>query len=413
MSLACSSSVSPLRNDATGADALTVFLVAGEPSGDQLGARLMVALRRRSARPIRFLGVGGERMAEEGLDSLFPIEDLSVMGLLEVLPRLPLLRRRLGQTVDAAIAAAPDAVVTIDAPGFSMRVLKQLRRRAPHLPRIHYVAPQVWAWRPGRVRELRGLLDHLLLLVPFEVPFFQDAGIRVTWVGHPVAETIRATSADGPGFRRRHGIPEAATLVAILPGSRRGEVARLLPALRAAMERLAGEVPNLWTVLPTVQTVRAAVREAGATWPTPAVVVEGPVERFDAFAASDAAAAASGTVTLELALSGVPMVSVYKVNPVTAAIVRRLIRVPYVHMVNLVLQRPAVEELLQERCTPEAIADALRRLLCDPAFRSAQNAASQEVLAQLGGEGPRPSDRAADAVLQTIGCRSGAAQAVR
>ncbi|MEO5335561.1 MAG: lipid-A-disaccharide synthase [Magnetospirillum sp. WYHS-4] len=371
-----------------------IFLVAGEPSGDALGASLMAGLRK--LRPdVRFVGVGGERMCAEGLESLFPMADLAVMGLAEVVPRLPNLVRRIRQTAAEVERLRPAALVTIDAPDFSFRVARKLKGKG--IPLIHYVAPTVWAWRPGRARKIARFLDHLLVLLPFEPPWFEREGLGCTFVGHPVVES-GADRGDGARFRAAHGIPASAPLLCVLPGSRQGEVMRLLPVFAATLERLRASHPDLRVVVPTVANVAATVRRA--TWPVPAVVVDGQAEKYDAFAAADAALAASGTVALELALAGTPTVVAYRVNRLTAWLARRLIRVRWVNLVNILLDRGAVPELLQEACSPDRLADELRSLLDDEAARQAQRDAGGLALAMLGRGGVSPGDRAARAVLQ-------------
>ncbi len=376
-----------------------VFLVAGEPSGDVLGARLMAALKARDP-AVRFAGVGGPGMAAEGLDSLFPMSDLAVMGLTEVLPHLPRLLRRIAQTVEAAVRLRPDAVVTIDSPGFSFRVGRRLRGRAG--PLIHYVAPTVWAWKPWRARRIAGFLDHLLVLLPFEPPYFEAVGLPCTFVGHPVVEG-GADSGDGQAFRRRHGVPETAPVLCVLPGSRRSETDRLLPVFGDTLAELARRHTELRVVVPTVDTVADHVTAAVARWPLPATVVRGESEKRDAFAAADAALAASGTVALELAMAGTPAVIAYKLGAATAWLVRRLIRVRYANLVNLILDREAVPELLQENCRPDRLAAAVDRLLSDPSSRTGQQSAADEALRALGRGGTSPSGRAAEVVLGLMG----------
>ena len=377
------------------ADPPLVFLVAGEPSGDAIGARLMTALRARTGDHVRFAGIGGDRMAAEGLESLFPQSDLTVMGIAEVIPRIPRLLRRLRETVAAIRDCAPDVVVTIDAPGFSYRIARRLARRP--FPLIHYVAPTVWAWRPGRAAKLARLVDHLLAILPFEPPWFERVGLACTFVGHPVVEEQDGT-ADGPGFRERHGIRPKAPLLCVLPGSRSSEVRRLLLPFGAVVAELARSHPNLRVVVPTVSGVAEAVRAATATWPAEPIVV-GQADKGDAFAASSAALAASGTVSLELALAAVPHVIAYRVNPLSAAIARRLIKVRYASLVNLLADAPIVPEYLQHNCTVDRLVPAVERLLTDPAAAAIQRRDAGRSVAKLGFDGSPPSHRAADAVL--------------
>jgi lipid-A-disaccharide synthase len=385
---------------------LHIALVAGEPSGDALGEGLMRALRKASDGEIRFSGLGGERMASEGFASLFPIDELAVMGLVEVLPRARQILRRLDQLAASLRADPPDVLVTIDSPGFTHRLAKRLAKR--NFPIVHYVAPTVWAWRPGRAKTLAGLVDHLLALLPFEPPYFEKEGLPTTFVGHPAVETISAAkqqardeAAAGKEFRRRYDIPMEAPLLALLPGSRRGEVAKLLPIFAATLARLAVRRPDLRVVIPTVPGVATMVLNTLPNLAVPAQVVSAPAERYQAMLAADLALAASGTATLELGLAETPTVLAYRVNPITAAILRKLLRVPYAGLVNILEGREVMPEFLQERCKPDPLAQALDLLIHDDAARAAQLDACRRVGAQLGmGGNPSPSERAAEAVLR-------------
>ncbi|MBF0560426.1 MAG: lipid-A-disaccharide synthase [Alphaproteobacteria bacterium] len=381
-----------------------VFIIAGEPSGDLLGARLMAALRRETGDQIRFAGVGGENMAAQGLDSLFDLGDLAVMGFLEVLPRIPRILGRVSQTVAAIRAMQPQVLVTIDSWGFTGRVNKAIRQDrhiVPRIPQVHYVAPMVWAWKARRVHDLAGRLDHLMALLPHEPPYFLAAGLPTTFVGHPVIES-EGTQGDGAAFRTRHGIDAKAPLLCFLPGSRQGEISRLLPVFEQTAAQLAVLHPGLHIVVPTVATVAAAVSAAVERWTVPTVVVRSAREKYDAFAAVDAALAASGTVALELARAGVPMVVTYRVTAMTAWIFRRLTTVKYVNLINLLLDRLVVPELLQEECQPELLTAAMNGLMTDPAARAAQKEGMREAMAKLGAGGVPPSVRAAQVVLEMI-----------
>nr|WP_281396686.1 lipid-A-disaccharide synthase [Roseospira visakhapatnamensis] len=383
-------------------DAPLVFLIAGEPSGDVLGARLMVALRRRLRGRVRFAGIGGEAMTEQGLDTLVPQRELAIMGFLEVVPRIPALRRRLRDTLQAIETLGPAAVVTIDSWGFTGRVAKALTARGSTVPRVHYVAPMVWAWKENRKHAVAARVHHLMTLWPFEAAYFEPLGLACTHVGHGVIES-GADAGDGPGFRRRHGIAEDAPVLVVLPGSRRTEVSRLLPVFRAVVARLAGPRPGLRVVVPTVATVAETVAGAVADWPVPVTVVRGATARADAFAAGDAALAASGTVSLELAMAGVPHVIAYKVNPLSALLLRRMTALRFAGPVNILLDREAVPERLQDACVPERLLAILAPLLDGGPAAEAQRAALAEARARLsGGDGPPPSDRAAAVVAGTM-----------
>jgi lipid-A-disaccharide synthase len=371
-----------------------IYLVAGEASGDTLGARLMAALGERR-RDLEFAGVGGDAMASQGVASLFPMRDLALMGLLEVLPRLHLLRRRLHQTVADIAARRPDVVVTIDSPGFTLRLLKAIQPLG--VRRAHYVAPQVWAWRERRVRHYHGLWDQLLCLLPFEPTFFARHGLPATFVGHPVLES-GADRGNAARFRAANGIDPPARVLTLMPGSRRTEVARLLPIFGATLQRL----PDLVPVVPVADPVAEAVRAGTRGWPRRPLLVSDLQDKHDAFAASAAALTKSGTSTLELAMAGVPMVVTYRVNPLTAAIAQRLLKVQYASIINLIAGREAIPELIQQACTPDRLAAAIATLLDDPAAAAAQRTAGHDVLALLRAAAGTPSAAAAAAVLNLL-----------
>lgn len=375
-----------------------IYLVAGEASGDVLGARLMTALRER--RPaLRFAGIGGPRMAAHGLASLFPMHQLALMGFVEVLPKLAALRRHLRETVADIAARRPAVVVTIDSPGFTLRVLRAI---APlGVRRAHYVAPQVWAWRPGRVRHYPGLWDRLLCLLPFEPAFFARHGLPASFVGHPVLES-GADHGDAARFRAGYGLAATARVLILMPGSRAGEVARHLPVFEAALQRIAAQVPGLAPVVPVAASVAETVSAATRDWAVRPVLVHTEADKYDAFAAAAAALTKSGTSTLELAMAGVPMLVTYRVNPVSAAIARRLVTVPHATILNLIAGREIIPELLQEACTPDRLAAALLPLLTDPAVAEAQRAACRAALATLAPATGTPSQAAAAEVLALL-----------
>ncbi|HTI83510.1 MAG TPA: lipid-A-disaccharide synthase [Acetobacteraceae bacterium] len=372
-----------------------IYLVAGEASGDALGARLMAALRAR--RPnVAFAGVGGEQMAAQGLTTLFPLRDLALMGLLEVLPRLRQLRQRLQQTVEDIAARRPEVVVTIDSPGFTLRLLGRIR--SLNVKRVHYVAPQVWAWREGRVRHYPGLWDQLLCLLPFEPAFFARHGLTATFVGHPVSESS-ADQGDGARFRAAHGIDVDTRVMTVMPGSRRTEVSRLLPVLGETLLRLPDD---LVPVVPLAGPVAETVRDGTRQWRRQPILVSGEQAKYDAFAASAAALTKSGTSTLELAMAGVPMVVAYRVNPLTAAIARRLVKVRYASIINLIAEREVIPEFIQAACTAQRLTGALLPLLDDAEAAQAQRTAMRAVLDQLRPGAGTPSEAAADAVLRVL-----------
>ncbi|MBV9587471.1 MAG: lipid-A-disaccharide synthase [Alphaproteobacteria bacterium] len=381
-----------------------IFLIAGEPSGDVLGSALIAALRERAGSGLRVAGIGGEAMAQQGLSSLAPLSDLAVAGIAEVLPRAPLILRHVRQAVRAIRDLRPDAVVTIDSSGFSWRVAHALRRYGEGLPLIHYVAPMVWAWRPGRARRMARWYDHLLTLLPFEPPYFERVGLASTYVGHPVVES-GAELGDAARFRATYGIADGETVLTVLPGSRGGEVQRLLPIFGAALRQLEPRTGPFRVAVPTVETVADVVTAGVGDWPGRPVVLRGVAAKFDAFAASRAAMAASGTVALELALARVPMVVGYRLNPLTEALLARVLKVRHVNLVNLILGRALVPELLGARCTPEQLAGMLAELVGDERVRSAHLEGYDEAMRRLGAGSLSPSRKAAERILAIIAAR--------
>ena len=378
---------------------LTIMLVVGEPSGDQLGAQLMAGLKKLAGERVRIVGVGGPAMTAEGLQSLFPLDATSVMGLREVVPRIPAILKRVREATDYALKTKPDLLVVIDSPDFTHRIAQAVKNKNPAIRTANYAPPQVWASRSYRARKMARYIDAVLTLFPFEAAFFERYGIRAYSVGYPVIERA-ARIKGGDEYRRRHGIAPGAPLLAVLPGSRRNEIRFILPSFRDAVRLLARDVPGLVCVLPTVGHVAPLVREAAAQWPVKAVVTEGEDEKFAAFDAADAALAASGTVTSELALAGTPMVVGYRLGWLTYALARPFVHVRHVTLINLVLNRGAVPEFIQSDCTPENLARALKPLLTGMAAREHQ-AKDLEDAAQAFGVGQEsPSLRAARAVLE-------------
>lgn len=383
---------------------MKLFLVAGEASGDRLGGALMAGLREVQP-DIAFDGVGGDAMQAQGLTSRFPMEELSVMGLTEVLPRYFDLRRRLIQTADAVIETQPDALITIDSPDFGLRVAARVRAAAPEIRTVHYVAPSVWAWRPGRAEKMARHIDQVLTLLPFEPPYMDAAGMRADFVGHPVVSEPVATDREAEAFRSAHGIGDAPLLL-VLPGSRMSEVSKLLPVFAETVRRLAREVPRLRIVVPAASGVADTVRRAGEGWPgTPVVLMPRDTDaatKRAAFRAADTALAASGTVSLELAAAETPMVIAYDFNWLTWQIMRRMVRVDTVTLVNLVSDTRVVPEFLGPACEPGPIAGALVDLMGDATLRARQLDAMRTTMDRLGRGGEAPGLRAARAVLDGL-----------
>lgn len=382
-----------------------IMLVAGEPSGDALGGELMEALKQLTGGAVRITGAGGPKMIAEGLVSIFPMSDTSVMGPREVIPRLPLILRRMRETADFAVRERPDVMVIIDSPDFTHMVAKRVAKRAPDIPIANYVSPSVWAWRRGRARAMAKYVSRVLALLPFEPDFFRaEAALDCVYVGHPAIERL-PIEGSGKAFRAARGIAPDQPLLMLLPGSRTNEVKRLIADFGATAALLARDIPDIKFVLPTVPHVRHLVEEAVKTWTVPVELVESEDEKRAAFDAATAALAASGTVSLELGLARVPMVIAYKIDPIAAWVVSGLLKVPSVVIVNLILDRPSVREFLQYAAKPPALAEALKPLLSDTPERRRAIADLDELREIMGVGGDRPSLRAARAVLEMLPAR--------
>nr|WP_281354775.1 lipid-A-disaccharide synthase [Rhodovulum strictum] len=380
-------------------------MIAGEPSGDALGAALMAGLRSL-APGVAFHGIGGPLMQDEGLTSLFPMDELSVMGIAEVLPRYFALKRRIAQSADQVLHLKPDALITIDSPDFSLRVAARVKA-ASRIRTVHYVAPTVWAWRPKRAARMARVIDQVLALFPFEPPYMQAEGMRCDFVGHPVVAQPQASPAEAAAFRNAHAIAPDAPLILALPGSRRGEVARLAPVFGAALAPVLARHPALRVVVPAARPVADAVLNLTRDWPGAPLILDPrttpPADKRAGFVAADLALAASGTVSLELAAAATPMVIAYDMNWLSRAIIGRMLRLDTVTLVNIVSETRAVPEFLGAACKPAPIAAALVRLLDDPAARAAQLSAARLTMTRLGQGDEAPGLRAARAVLDGLG----------
>lgn len=379
---------------------LTVMMVAGEPSGDVLGARLMQALNELAGERLEIVGVGGDEMAAAGLESLFPMATLSVMGLFEVLPRVLELRRCM-QAAEALIRERrPDVVVTIDSPGFNHRLIRRVQDL--ELLKVHYVAPSVWAYHPRRAAKVAALYDHLLTLLPFEPSYFEQEGLAATFVGHPAIEAEFSYRGDPRAFRRSHGIPPHSPLIAVLFGSRQGELRRMGPIFVDALREVARALPQAVVVAPTLPSLAGDIERLLRRLELPSRVVVGAGARMDAFHAAEGALAASGTVALELALAGVPTVVAYRLNPLTAMVARRVLKTPYVNLINILMKEAVVPELLQENCRAELIAPALLQVMGDPGVRDRQVEASRIARDMLKPGALWPSAKAARVLMNLI-----------
>lgn len=380
------------------ATTLRIFISAGEVSGDLLGARLIAALRRAVPEGLQVAGIGGTEMQRQGMESLFPISDLAVMGVIEIIPHIPRLKRRIAEAAEAVHRFDPDILITIDAPGFNKRLAAACGPM--RCPKLHYVAPTVWAWRPRRVHAFKALFDRLLCLLPFEPPYFEAVGLEARFVGHSILES-GADKGDGAGFRHIHGIGESVPLLCVLPGSRRGEIDRLLPIFQDAVTRVVHQVPGLQVVMPTVPHLAERIGQLVAAWSLPVTVIADGRAKYDAMAAANAALAASGTVALELAMARVPTVIAYRINWLTYQIVNRMIFSKFAHILNILARREIVPERIQQKCRADILADDILALLTKS--NDGQSEALAPYLAMLEPlPGLLPSDAAAQAVLDCI-----------
>jgi len=374
-----------------------IFLVAVEESGDRLGGALMRALKERASVPLRFTGVGGREMAAAGLASLLPVEDFSIIGFSAIPRRLPRILSHMYKTVRAVLARRPHALVIIDSPAFTLRVARFVHRFDPTIPIVDYVSPSVWAWRAGRARSMRRYIDHVLALLPFEPGVHRKlGGPPCSYVGHPIIEQASEFRPNAEEARRREATPP---VIVVLPGSRSGEIARLAAIFGETIGRLRDRLGPIEVVVPVAPHLRARVAAASASWPLQPLIVTEQADKLAAFRIARAALAKSGTVTLELALSGVPMVVAYRVSALDAMIMRRVLTVPSVVLVNLVIGENVVPELLQEDCTPDRLTEALIAVIGDTPERRRQVEAfgKLDAIMQIGAAAP--ALRAADIVI--------------
>lgn len=388
---------------------LRLFLVAGEPSGDRLGAALMAGIKALAQGPVSFHGIGGPLMQAEGLETLFAMEELSVMGLTEILANYRRLSRRVEETAASVVAWQPNALITIDIPEFSLRVAARVKAAQPDLRTIHYVAPTVWAWRPGRAKKMAKSVDHVLALLPFEPPYMEAAGMSCDFVGHPVVTEAQASEDEIAAFQAKY-LPNEGPVILVLPGSRRSEVERLMPVFGAALHDVLARHPDARIVLPAAPAVAGLVAARIKDWPGQPIMLDPRgvaaetfvAEKRAAFAMADVALAASGTVSLELAATDTPMVIAYKMSWLSQRLIGALLRVDTVTLVNLVTESRTIPEFLSKNCRPAPIAAALNRLMEDERARLDQLDAMALTMRRLGRGGEAPWLRAARAVLGQI-----------
>jgi lipid-A-disaccharide synthase len=377
-----------------------IFIVATEESGDRLGGRLMGALRARLGNGVVFEGVGGRDMATEGLASLFPIEELSIMGLAAIARRLPLILRRIREVTSAILQSVPDVLVIIDSPDFTHRVARRVRRANASIPIVDYVSPSVWAWRPGRARAMRKYIDHVLALLPFEPDAHRElGGPPCSYVGHTLIEQLPTLRPNAEEQLRRQQSPY---VLLVLPGSRRSEIRHHMQVFGETLGQLRSSGTSFELILPTTPHLLETVTEALKTWPVQPRLAISDQDKKAAFRVAHAALAKSGTVTLELALAGVPMVTAYRGTVIEAWVARRMVRTPTVILANLVIGENVIPEFMQEECIPGKLLPALRDIIDDTAARKRQIEAFGRLDDIMSTGSLSPSERAADIVLQQI-----------
>lgn len=380
---------------------MKIYIIAGEPSGDLLGSRFMKAMKAKTNGNVEFFGVGGDTMEQEGLKSLFDISDLAVMGLTEVIPSIPKILKHIKNTVEDIKKVNPDVVITIDSWSFSSRIHKKLRKLHLNIPQVHYVAPQVWAWKKKRAKTMYKYIDHLLTLFPYEPKYFTPYHLATDFVGHPVIESD-VIRADGNAFRKKYNIPEDKRIITILPGSRKNEVSRLLSEFLLAAEDLNAAEKDLYFVIPTVKTVSSMVKEGLKDTRLNILVVDTQEDRYGAFRASEAAIAASGTVALELAICDIPHIIAYKVAPLTGFLAKKFLHIQFVNLSNILLGREIIPELLQERCVRSNVKKYILDLLNKTELYDRQKEGFIKVQKILGKGEQTPSQNACDIVLKII-----------
>ncbi len=382
-----------------------VYFIVGEPSGDLLASRLMRALKRQLDENVIFSGVGGESMTDEGFKSLFNISTLSVMGFFEVLPRIFKIINRINKTVDDIIEKQPDVIISVDSWGFVSAVLKKLKKKQIKIPVIHYVAPQVWAWKAKRAEKVPKLVDRLMTLMPHEPDYFRVHGLKSDFVGHPVIESIALIDDDETTeeFKSRNGIPLDRPLLCVLPGSRKSETSKLIPVFKETIEILNKKFPDLCIVFPTVNTVAKKISNAFFDVKNPNKIIYGQQERYNAFRASSVAIAASGTVSLELAIAGTPHVIAYTFNKCSNALVKKWIKIKYANLINLMADKEIIPEFVLEKCDAKLIADEVEKLLLDKEKAQMQVKEAQEALKKFKANNRLPSDNAAQVVMEVLG----------
>lgn len=380
---------------------LNVYLIAGEASGDLLGAYLMRSLKSQTTRPIVFHGIGGERMMAEGLTSLFPYYELSMMGFFEVVPYIFRTLKHIANTVADIKSKQPDVVITIDSPGFCFRVVEKLRAEKVKTKFVHYVAPTVWAYKPERAEKCAKLFDAMLVLLPFEPPYFTKLGLDCTYVGHSIVSEI--TVGNGAEFRTKYEIPDRATIFCLLPGSRGGEVKRLMPVFAKAVAMLSSCYPSITLVIAVPEHTRDFLAPYLNDCPFPVILTEDDEDKRNGIAASEFAFVKSGTVAFEVAMAAVPMLISYKMNKLSVWFLRRMVKIKYANLINILLGKEVIPELLQERAMPIMLASCANTMLSMPEVHARQKENIRNAIATLlPNDGSNPSDNAARKILSLL-----------
>ena len=382
-------------------DKIKIFIIAGEPSGDVLGKKLMLEIKNQTNNQVEFLGVGGPKMTEQGLISLFAIDELSIMGFAEVVPHIPKLLKRITQTAQAIVDSQAQIVITIDSPDFCFRVIKKLNKiSTKKITKVHLIAPSVWAYRPKRAQKIAKLYDLLLAILPFEPPYFEKHGLETLFIGHPITELENTSSENN--FRRQHQITDDALLICAMSGSRIGEVKRILPEIIGGINILARKYPNLVVAMPVIARTQQIVEEHLHLLNAKVILVD-ESQKYQTFKAANLAIAKSGTNNLEIAIAKLPMVTIYKTNPLTHFFVKRMVKIKFANLINLILNRELIPELLQDDCVAKKIASTAENLISNPALAQSQIDESQNVLKILGlNNAETSSQKAAQKILSYL-----------
>ncbi len=378
---------------------MKIYLIVGEPSGDILASRLIKTIHEKHPET-EFFGIGGETMQAEGFHSLFNIKDLSVMGFMEVIPKLPTILRRRKEVLCDIEKVQPDVIVTVDSWGFVSSILKKLKKNK--IPKIHYVAPQVWAWKKGRAKKAAQIMDHLMTLLPYEPPYFEKYGLDCTFVGHPVIENTANLPTDIDFLRTQAEIPENARILCVLPGSRHSEVSKLAPVFIESVKRLNKEIPNLFLLIPSVEAMKEEINEYFKNIEIPYKLITGQKARYEVFCMSEFALAASGTVSLELTACGTPHLIAYTFNPLTNKIVEFLAITKYANLINILADRFIIPEFVLRNCKADLIVPEVLSFMQNKEKCKTQVIQAKEQLTKLKPVDKFPSEKAAEVVLNTF-----------